>query len=441
MKRPRNSISQAFTTLFILLFSIALIQGCSDDTNVVGSDFVPSDRSVSIDTLFVADLDITQLLTFTGNLTNFSAGRYEDPVLGTITSSAFLAPGVTTLNTTDSLQIGAEMFLVLDPISFYGDTTSTAVFDIHYITERWRTTAANVDTEVVIDPVSLGSVEITAQTDSVMFRLPDEWTQDYRGIFITTENRQDFLRENEFGFALVPRNDTNLYVGFRTDGTAVDSLGNSRMNGTRLFVANPAPSTPPGNGETLNENGDENGNGEFAGRNTFSIRMRGNAFNLKLEEPAAGSAPESENTLSLLNTFQNTLTLDLNLGERDFTQQAISRAELVLYEDLSAAEALPPSHVRPSQNRLLFYTLSATERNLEVIKNPIFEPIRRPSDGSYRVNVTEFVQRFQLGTQPDTKFYIISGRNNGLVSPLLLNGPGEGERSPKLIITRVNPEN
>jgi len=419
----------------ISLITIGVFSACSDDNNIVGSSFIPSDRDIVIDTLDITNLSIQQLVSFTGNLSHFTAGIYQDEIYGLTQSSAFLAPGINTRSAADTMHAGAEVFLVLHPHNFYGDTTSTAVFDLHYITERWRPNDADVSTQVVTDPVSLGMIEVTAETDSVLFQLPQEWADNYRELFHETDNPIENLRANEFGFALIPRDQTNVLVGFNTQSLREDTLGNSLLTGSRLFVAN-----PPGSAEDEDE---ENGtasfpldNGQFEGRSTFSVAFRGNAFNINRETNST-----QEGILPLLNTFEQTLRLDLDLADRDFSEQVISRAELVFFDNLPAQENLPGGHYRPSSGRLLYYTLTETEQEFEVIKLPIFEPPMRENDQSYRVNVTNFIRNFQLGENQDVQLFINSGSNNGLITPRVLVGPAAGERSPKLIITRINPEN
>lgn len=434
------------TGLFVVsLITLGIISSCSDDNNIVGSTFIPSDRNIIVDTLDITNLTIEELVTFTGNLTYFSAGKYQDQVYGEVKSTSFLAPGISTLSPADSMEAGAEVYLVLEPFNFYGDTTSTAVFDLHYITERWRPNDANVNSQFSTDPVSIGSIEITAETDSVLFQLPQQWADNFRGFFNETENPIENLRANEFGFALVPRDDNNVIVGFRTESLQQDTLGNSFYSGSRLFVVNPEGSDDDDNGDDNgNGNGEsstmDNGNGDFVdpfpGRNTFSVLLRGSAFNIQRE-----NTDYEGTSLPLLNTFEQNLVLEMDLEGRGLLDQVISRAEILLFDDLEAIENLPENHFRPKSGRLQYYTLNDTERQFEVVKLPVFEPQFREGDNSYRVNVTSFIQNFQTGQSTQTRFYITSGNNNGLILPAILAGPESGERSPKLIITRINPEN
>jgi hypothetical protein len=376
-------------------------------------------------------MELTQLKTFTGNLSFFSAGKYNDSVFGEFRSTAFITPGVTRIFNDDIIEADAEMFLILDPRDFFGNTDSTeatAKYELRYVTERWRTTSFNTDTQPGIGPEVITTFEVTAATDSISIPLPQEWISSFRDIYLAEEDvRQDLVRENEFGFALVPTEDSNAITGFRSTFTQTDSLNVTDFQGSRLFVKNPTTEDDPDDGE----DGEEE---EL--RSEFSVPLRGTGFNLDIGE--GGTRPEG--ALPVINTFQQVLRLDTELNDRDFTEQIVSRAELIFYDFEDSEETLPANHRRPASERLLFYRLDETEQQFEVIKTPVFEPPYREEDDSYRVNITNFVEQVQLGNQTITEFFITPARNNGLIIPRLLSGPGTGERSPKLIITRINPE-
>lgn len=394
---------------------------------------------MSVDTLDVSDIEVTELETFTGNLSFFSAGRYDDAAFGELRSTAFVTPGVARIFNDDIIEADAEVYLILDVRDFFGNTDSTeavASYELRYVSERWRTTSFNTETSPAVDPQVVASFDLTSATDSVAIPMPADWISDFRSIFLADEDeREDLVRENEFGFALVPTEDSDAIASFRSTFTETDSLNVTEFRGSRFYVKNPVPEEDPGDGDDDEDNGDDE-NDDDQPRTEFFIPLRGTGFNVSIGED--GNVPED--ALPLMNTFQQVLRLDTGLNERDFTQQIVSRAELIFYEFEDTDETLPPGHRRPASERLLFYTLDETEREFEVIKSPIFEPPFRPEDNSYRINITNFVEQVQLGNQTTTEFFITPGRNNGLIIPRLLAGPGAGERSPKLIITRINPE-
>lgn len=420
--------------LAVLLMSL-LLYACSDDDNIVSPSFNTGGQNLSVDTLEVSNIELTELKTFTGNLSFFSAGKYNDAVFGEFRSTAFITPGVTRIFNDDIIESDAEVFLILDPRDFFGNTDSTeatAKYELRYVSERWRTTSFNTETQPAISPEVITTFEVTAATDSISIPLPEEWISSFRDIYLAEEDvRQDLVRENEFGFALVPTEDSNAITGFRSTFTQTDSLNVTDFRGSRLFVKNPTTGDGGDNGDDDGEDGEEDDM-----RAEFSVPLRGTGFNLEIGD--GGTQPEG--ALPIINTFQQVLRVDTELNERDFTQQIVSRAELIFYDFEDSDETLPASHRRPTSERLLFYRLDETEQEFEVIKTPTFEPPFRTEDDSYRVNITNFVEQVQLGNQTITEFFITPARNNGLIIPRLLSGPGTGARSPKLIITRINPE-
>ncbi|MFW6347191.1 MAG: hypothetical protein ACOC2C_01105 [Cyclonatronaceae bacterium] len=426
----------------MLLFSLFLY-ACSDEDNIVSPSFNTGGQNLSVDTLQVSDIDITELTTFTGNLSFFSAGKYDDAAFGELHSTAYITPGVARILNDDIIEDDAEMYLILDVREFFGNTDSTeavASYELRYVTERWRTTSFNTETQPAVGPEVVATFDITAATDSVAIALPPEWISEFRSIFLADEEeREDLVRENEFGFAIVPAAESDAIAGFRSTFTQTDSLDVTEFSGSRFYVKNPEPEDDGGdNGDGDDDDGD-NGDGdgdEDEPRTEFFVPLRGTGFNLSIGE--GGSIPEG--ALPLMNTFQQVLRLDTGLDDEDFTEQIVSRAELIFYDFDETEQTLPPGHRRPASEQLLFYTLDETEREFEVIKTPIFEPTFREEDESYRVNITNFVEQVQLGNETTTEFFITPARNNGLIIPRLLAGPEAGARSPKLIITRINPE-
>lgn len=426
--------------LAVLLMSL-LFYACSDDDNIVSPSFNTGGQNLSVDTLEVSNIDLTQLKTFTGNLSFFSAGKYDDAVFGEFHSTAFITPGVARIFNDDIIEADAEMFLILDVRDFFGNTDSTeatAEYELRYVTERWRTTSFNTDTQPGIGQKVIDETfEVTSATDSISIPLPEEWISEFRDIYLAEEEeRQELVEENVFGFALVPTEASNAITGFRSTFTETDSLDVTDFRGSRLFVKNPTTEDDPGDGDDDGEGEDGEDGEEDELRSEFSVPLRGTGFNLEIGD--GGTRPEG--ALPIINTFQQVLRLDTELNDRDFTEQIVSRAELIFYDYEDSDETLPANHRRPSSERLLFYQLDETEREFEVIKSPVFEPTFREEDDSYRVNITNFVEQVQLGNQTITEFFITPARNNGLIIPRLLSGPGTGERSPKLIITRINPE-
>lgn len=396
-------LSGVCTLLFTSLF---LLQACNDD-NFVGSSFVDDERKVVIDTVFADSFEVVDLKSFTGNLTFFMAGYYDDPLFGVLESTAYLAPGL--ISQSNEISDDAEFYLRLIGREFYGNLDAQADFELEFIDERWRSSLMNVDT--VLDtspPAEPISFFMSVQNDSIDIRLPDEWVEKYLDIF-NSEERNERLLEEEFGFALKPL-PSDLLIGFRTGAL-----------GARIIARQDA--------ET-DDDEDENGVDEF------TIPLRSRAYNLLNDEPAG----LRDETLPVYNTFKNALKLNVDLSQ--FSDKSITRVEIVMYEDtLALQQNFPGTHSRLTSNRLNYFQLSDAQLNNPVITPAAFTPDNTIHDDlSYRVSMTETIKRIMLGATLDGDFYILSGSNNGLFNPTALNLPGHPERAPKFIITYVNPE-
>jgi hypothetical protein len=426
-KVNKNRITGLFFTVILLLISL---QACQDN-NIVGSgSFIPNDRIITVDTLPIGGFTPIDLKTFTGNLPFFSAGKYHDPLFGTMEATAFLATGLGPVSS-DTLLPGAEMYIVFRGHNVYGDTLNSAQFSVHQVTQRWRPNATNAESEYPYDPNPLATFFISNDIDSVMVKLPQEWADRYRDDFYyyAGDNRTENLLNNEFGFAIVPITDHSI-IGFRT---ATDVFGDTLrpgvptgLIGTRLMAINPVDNdalfddddTPP----------------DYPVR--VDLPFRGWGFNF-----SRTNIPDNQNnTAPFLNTFQNALKLDIDLDNSIIRQQAISRVELVLFEDTDALNNLPDNHNRPKSNRMPIYRLEDVDLDFLITTPFAFDPLRTTSDRSFRITLTEFFKTLQLVDEVPGNFYLLSGSNNGLILPNALTIPNNPERAPKLIITSVKPE-
>lgn len=429
-KHPHVNKNQLTGLLFATVLLIVSLQSCQDN-NIVGSGaFIPDSRSISVDTLPIGGFTPVDLKTFTGNLPFFSAGKYHDPLFGTIEATAFLATGLGPA-AADTMLPGAEMYIVFTGHNVYGDTLNSAQFSVHQITQRWRPNATNADSEIPYDPNPLATFFISNDIDSVMVKLPQEWADRYREDFYyyVGDDRSDNLLNNEFGFAIVPITDNNI-IGFRT---AADVFGDTLqpgiptgLSGTRLMAINPVDN------DALFDD-DDNGP-DYPVR--IDLPFRGWGYTLN-----RSNVPDDLTlTAPLLNTFQNALKVDIEFDNPIFKENAISRVELVLFEDIDALGNFPENHNRPRSSRLPIYRLEEVDLDFIVTTPFAFDPIRSENDRSFRITLTEFFKTLQLVDDVPGDFYLLSGSNNGLLQPNALTTPANPERTPKLIITSVKPE-
>jgi len=407
------------TILFFLVIAALLgLQSCQDN-NFVGSSFIPDSRNVVVDTIFITDFQPTNLKSFTGNLTRFTAGRYRDELFGTIESTAYVKPGL--ISDTVAISNAQEFYLRLRATDFYGDTTAVASLELHLIDNRWRASLINADTTLSTSLFQEGAVpfSVSMEQDSVDVRLPQSWVDRYIDIF-ESDNRQERLLNEEFGFAIKPVNGFDqLLVGFRTGPL-----------GARLIVKD----LDLGGGTLLDENGEEEE------ENTdIMIPLRGWAFNvLQTNTPA-----QLNEVLPVYNTFQNAVRIGVDLKE--YLNKNVTRVELVMYEDsLALNSTLPTHHKRLRTDRLALYQLSDFDRDFLVIATPTFATENRGNqDRSFRVSLTDTIRRLMIGGILSGDFYLTSQFNNGLLFPYALVHPENDQqidRRPKLIITYLKAE-
>lgn len=412
--------SRIYILFSLVLASIFGLQSCQDN-NFVGSTFIPDARNVVVDTIFITDFQPTNLKSFTGNLTRFTAGRYNDELFGTIESTAYVKPGL--ISDTLIISSSQEFYLRLKATDFYGDTTAVAPFRLELIDNRWRASLIDADTELGTSQIPDFSEPflVGMEQDSVDVRLPQSWVDRYMDIF-TSENRTERLLNEEFGFAIKPvEGFDQLLIGFRA-GPA----------GARIIVKD----LDLGGG-VLNEDEEEE---EEEQETETIIPLRGWAFNIKQQ----GSTPQAlSEVLPVYNTFQNALRIGVDLKE--YTNKNVTRVELVLYEDsLALSSTLPVDHKRLRTDRLALYSLTDFDLDYIVTTTPTFATENRGNqDRSFRISLTDTIRRLMIGGILSGDFYLTSQFNNGLLFPYALVHPENNQqpdRRPKLIITYLKAE-
>lgn len=384
-----------------------------EESGTVGSSFTGTDQIIQVDTLRIDSITPVDLPTFSGELNNFSAGQYDDPLFGSFRATAILMPGLPLAER--AIGSADELYLVLFPSTIYGDTTSTATFDLVEVGERWRGTSWTLADQPVLTGNVAGSFEVGPATDSVAVELSRDWINNY-ATFITEvegENRDSTFRANVFGFAIVPTGG-NKVVGFTARQTDTQNF----LNVVRSYLL-------------LRQTSDED---------DARIINRSWAFSLDHDFSTA-TVPLPENATPVLNTFRNAFKLDFSIDENILGTKNISRVEAVLYEDtLSLKNSLPAMHNRPASNRTFIYRLQPGEDNFAVVRNPDDNILRNSNDASYRFNLLGYTNDILFGTSPDLTFVVTSGSNNGLIYPNLIYNTLEQELFPKIIVTKLIPE-
>ncbi|MCA1802226.1 MAG: hypothetical protein LC662_07185 [Rhodothermaceae bacterium] len=407
----RVSVTRLLTIAAIIPAAFLFIS--CEDSGTVGSSFSGSNQIIQVDTLRIDAITPLDLPTFSGELINFSAGQYDDPLFGSFRATAIIMPGLSTAERV--IGSGDELYLVLYPTTVYGDSTSTAAFDLIEIGERWRGTNWTLDDRPVLTGNVIGSFEVGPDADSIAVPIDRDWISNYSTFIpeVEGQDRDSTFRANIFGFAIVPAGG-NKIVGFSASQTDDESFTN--------LVSSYLYHIPE-----LSEGG-------------WRISSRSWAYSLEHDFSTA-TVPMPENATPVLNTFKNAFQLDFRINEDILGTKNISRVEAVLYEDtLSLQNSLPEFHNRPESNRTFIYRLEPGEQNFLVLRNPNDNIFRNNADASYRFNLLGYTNDILFGTPQQLTFVATSGSNNGLIYPNLIYNTLEPVFFPKIIVTKLIPE-
>ena len=383
--------------LGVLVIAMLAMTSC-EKGGLVGSSFVKVDPNVSIDTLAVGAITIENLVSYSGGKSFIAAGRYEDPLFGTFEAVGMLTPRLHFPGAilTDTTRFG----LVIRPTLSYGDTTSTVQYELREISQRWRVTDWKPDSTPVIGAL-LNTFEIGSE-DSVYVQLPQEWANRYRDIYDLSEgNRDTTYVEEMFGFALVPVNGNKLsYINSTISYLLIDNL----------------------------ESGDV----------SVILRQRASSYS-QITPP---TIPTPANNVVIMNDFTQTGRISFTISEEVIGSRVLARVELVLYEDSELLESsLPANNARNSNNFISLFEIEEDEKQFFITKDPLLNATRNTRDGSYRVNLTSYTNAvLNSGESTEVVLYILSDTDNGIIRPNMFVSGAHPTRSPKIIITKVNPD-
>lgn len=403
MNVARRNAAIGSLLLVFTVFSLILV-GCESPGSVGGS-FTDPGTEVR-DTVFsVSGIENNQYVSFTGNLSNISAGEFDDPLFGTVRAVSLLKPSLPSIGVTDSLSSSASLSLQLsvNDSSMYGDTLSTAQFDIVEIGEIWRGRSWQINDEPVLTQNVIGSFEVDNEADSLVVPLSQEWSSRYRAFYnAISANRDSLYRYDFHGLALVPTNSSKV-VPF--------SPSNSRF-----FVIDPAQED--------------------------TSFVTGSQWAYSVERSGGTDAPDG--TSKLLNTFEEVLRFELKLSREDLGTVNISKVELLIYQNDEVLESTldqaSGSAVRPPLGSAdLFLSTAEDLPDVFTAGTPLTNGIYDAEEGAYRFDITRFTNSVLVeGVPDDNSFYVTLDDNDGIVKSSLIfneNGP-EGKR-PKLIVTYV----
>ncbi len=399
--QSRALISRNVLFLFLIVSCFTIVIGC-EDPGVIGEGFTDSGTAIKADTFMVDNLESSSYNFYSGNLTHFSIGQFNDPLFGDMHTTGIIRPQLLSNSFTFTDSANMKLRLVFDQIFVYGDSTQPAEYDIVELNQVWRGPAWKLYDEPQLTNSVVGSFTVE-QEDSLDINLSENWTQLYRlQVLSENANRDSLYRINFPGLAIVPQNSGKI--------VPVDAQA------SKFIIENPED-------------------------DTVEVDTRDWAYSLDRSN-VSNTPPE---TIKMHSTFENIISIeDLNLTRENLGSVNLSRVELVLYEDtqrlsntISQASG-SATRARITNARLQLLESDQVPIGLQtgsVLSNGTYNE----EDGSYRFDITTFTNSILVdGLPSELNFYLTLETNNGAIrSTLIHNEQGPEAKRPKLIVTYV----
>lgn len=401
--------------LLIVVFSILLGISACENPGSVGDDLTDPVSEVVQDTVFINNVRTVDATSYSGELNYFSAGRYEDPLLGSINVTSYLKPNLPSEN--DTIKTDAEVFLRLmyDSEKVYGDTVASQKFDLYQIDQYWRDRVLKVDNELSLSSQKIGEFTIGTE-DSVMINLSEiapQWVDEYRSY--AQDSKEDTTSATD-----------SSYV-YETHGLALAAQNSEKIipfyrDSSRFVIQHPEA-------------------------DTFDVSLNRWGFHLGRDNNTA--VPQG--SLPLHSTYESVINFEeLGISELDIQPPGLSRAVLVLHENVSALEQSmsgePPTAKRAKEQTAYLHLANpeGVPENIDPgvpLNNPTrLEGTYSADDGTYRFDVTSIVENIIRNGFPEDREFFITLPNDGVIkSTLIMDDSDQVPESlkPKLIITSL----
>ena len=393
----RSALSFCLTLLCVMLLALA---GC-ENPGSVGTGIGDSRADVVIDTIAVDNINTRNFNYYSGNFSYFSAGQYDDPLLGNITATGLIKPALPTVSDESvNEDAGMLMRLIFNNNQVYGDSLSDQTFDIYEVGEIWRSNAVRLQDDLQLDQANgpIGSFTVGSE-DSVDIELPQEWVRKYRQYADTTNSDSLYSRE-VFGLALVPSNSNKIIAPNTAD--------------TRFVIQNPDA-------------------------DTFSVST--SEWGYLLERGNTGGLPQG--SVAWHGTYEQLLSFGLDLSGIDVQGPDIAKAELVLYRNdelmQQSLQSEPISAGRPDESNARLYLVNPEDLPDNITPGtPIANGSYSSDDGAYHFRITGQLQTLLDGGFPEDQELVVTLVNDGIVKTSVMydeNAPAD--KRPKLIITSL----
>lgn len=401
MNKSFESLGSVYAIIFCSIF--LGISGC-ENPGSVGSDLAGSDAEVETDTVFIEDFNAVQSNSYSGALSFFSAGYYDDPLFGSMEATAFLKPGLPA--DTVSIDNDAKMLMtvVFDEDQVYGNRSASQEFSVYEIDELWRDRALMIDDEIQINTNQKVGEFVVEDDDSLEVELSADWVDKYRQYSDTTD-ADSLYRYNFFGLAVVPENQSKIIP--------------LNSSSTQFVIQNPEA-------------------------DTFDVSTMEWGYNL--ERSASNSLPQG--SVPLYSTYESVINFDeLGVSDLDIPASGFSRAELVVYQNNSEMEqsmqSEPSTADRAEETSMYLHLADSTEIPESIdpgAQDSRMEGTYSADEGAYRFDITSLVERtIQAGSSEEREFFM-TFPNDGVIKPGLIYSDSEdvpADKRPKIIITSL----
>ena len=220
MYLTNKAVSVRWLIFFILAF---FSMTACDETNTVAIDFI-QESAIEIDTVLINQIDFIGIDPYLGRLMYSAFGSFQDPLFGKLTSTLYLKPSIKASSSDTVLDdMSFEMKLHIMQDEIYGDTSSTAVFDVYRIQNSWHGPSFRQSNEINLEFERVGGFNVTDidTNGNVHIALGGSWDTFYRELFNINDDSTRLARyaKEDFGLAIVPKNTTNQ-IRFATLSTS-----------------------------------------------------------------------------------------------------------------------------------------------------------------------------------------------------------------------------
>lgn len=398
-------------TALILFLSLTTISGC-DTSGSVGSDVIDDDGGTSTKIVDVNNITLLDTPTFSGRLPHSSIGLLNDPVYGTLQSSAVIKPVISkaqvdTLTESDTMLLK----LIFNP-TVYGNENTVSEFEIFEVGEIWRGTQLRYGDDLEIDRnKKVGEFLITADEDTVTVELSDEWKNNFSEFFNSiSADRDSTYRQNFTGLAIVP-SQNNEAIRF------IKHTAEEEEDEITSFIVRST---------SLNEDGEEVTEDEV-----LDARDWASVFSRTGETT-------SENSIIVHNT-NNVLRVKLELPKEELAGKNIVNAQFFLYKNNDPDNSTPTINRPPlTQIRAHIFDEQPDDVMADIfISNASFFTNTEEGDSLYDINITQFVLDEVYGSQENRELYITIQAVNGILYSTHFFGTSDDTLNPKIVITTV----